>query len=135
MKHSFVEFIPESLEEDVLYVALEFGTVIHHCACGCGNQVVTPLSPTDWSLAFDGETISLRPSIGNWNLPCRSHYWIRNGEFVWAASWTDTEVTTAQAAEQVRKAEHFAARDAATTSLPRPSIWVRLGTWFDRLLR
>jgi len=34
--------------------------------------VVTPLSPTGWSLIFDGETVSLYPSIGNWNFPCRS---------------------------------------------------------------
>lgn len=121
------------LEDDVLYLALEYGTVIHGCACGCGSQVVTPLSPTDWNLTFDGETVSLRPSIGNWNLPCRSHYWIRNDNVEWASAWSDAEVTAAQATEQLRKAEHFAVR--ANPELPRPSRWARLAAWFHNLLR
>lgn len=129
MKHRFVEFIPDALEDDVLYVALEFGTVIHRCACGCGNQVVTPLSPTDWSLTYDGETISLCPSIGNWNLPCRSHYWIRNGHVVWATSWTDAEVSAAQDAQRVRKAEHYA---AGTAEQAHGSVFTRLRDWFRR---
>ena len=40
--------------------------------------MVTPLKPTDWKLTFDGKTITLYPSIRNWNFACRSHYWIRN---------------------------------------------------------
>ncbi|WP_417924835.1 DUF6527 family protein [Collimonas pratensis] len=27
----------------------------------------------DWSLTYDGKTVSLDPSIGNWSLPCRAH--------------------------------------------------------------
>ena len=77
MKHKFVENMPEKLDESVLYVSIPFETVIHLCACGCKNEVVTPLSPAEWSVTFDGETISLHPSIGNWSLDCRSHYWIR----------------------------------------------------------
>ncbi len=61
-----------------LYVSIEFTTVVHKCCCGCGREVVTPLSPTDWKLTFDGVSISLHPSIGSWNLPCQSHYWIRH---------------------------------------------------------
>jgi hypothetical protein len=37
---------------------------------------VTPFSPKDWKLIFYGESVSLYPSIGNWNFPCKSHYWI-----------------------------------------------------------
>ena len=32
---------------------------------------------------FDGRTISLNPSIGNWSYPCRSHYWIKGNRVVW----------------------------------------------------
>jgi hypothetical protein len=35
-----------------------------------------PISPADWQLAYDGDTVSLTPSIGNWGFPRRSHYWI-----------------------------------------------------------
>src|ERR1035441_2447934 len=84
LKHEFVEFIPDQLDEGKLYISIDYATVAHKCCCGCGKEVVTPLSPTDWNLIFDGKTISLHPSIGNWSFPCRSHYWIRNNRVRWA---------------------------------------------------
>ena len=72
----FVKSIPNELEEETLYVSMEYATVAHKCFCGCGREVVTPLSSTDWKLTYDGESISLSPSIGNWRFECRSHYWI-----------------------------------------------------------
>ena len=92
LKHKFVEQIPEEPEEGVLYVSIPFETVIHKCCCGCGNEVVTPLSPTDWSLTFDGETITLNPSIGNWNFKCKSHYFIRKNRVEWSRSYTKKEI-------------------------------------------
>jgi len=41
--HKFVEFIPEKIEEGVLYISIQYCTAIHNCVCGCGNEVVTPL--------------------------------------------------------------------------------------------
>jgi hypothetical protein len=87
MKYKFVEFVPDELEDGILYVSITYATVLHKCACGCGNEVVTPLSPSDWQLTFNGETISLFPSIGNWSFPCQSHYWIRKNEVVWVRDW------------------------------------------------
>lgn len=87
MRHRFVEFIPDELEDGILYISITYATVLHKCCCGCGNEVVTPLSPSDWQLTFDGETISLFPSIGNWSFPCRSHYWIRKDKVVWVDDW------------------------------------------------
>ena len=83
MKHCFVENIPEKskLENDTLYISLKYNVAIHKCACGCGNEVVTPFDEINgWVLSYNGKSISLSPSIGNWNLPCKSHYWISNGE-------------------------------------------------------
>ena len=74
----FVKAVPRDLEPGVLYVSMEYGTVVHSCCCGCGFEVVTPLTPTDWRLTFDGESVSLWPSVGSWNLPCQSHYVIEN---------------------------------------------------------
>lgn len=48
---------------------------------------MTPLTPADWKLTFDGETVSLYPSIGNWNFPCRSHYWLTKNRIEWAPGW------------------------------------------------
>jgi hypothetical protein len=54
-------------QQDTIYISIRFATVGHKCCCGCGREVITPLSPTDWSLTSDGETVSLHPSIGNWS--------------------------------------------------------------------
>src|ERR1039458_6166357 len=87
LSHKFVEFVPNVLEKGVLYVSITYGTASHLCCCGCGREVVTPITPTGWKLIFDGETVSLHPSIGNWNFPCRSHYWISNNRVEWAEDW------------------------------------------------
>jgi hypothetical protein len=83
--HEFVDVIPDRLRDGVVYVSIGCATALHLCCCGCGLEVVTPLSPADWSVSFDGETISLRPSIGNWRFPCRSHYWIERDRVLWTS--------------------------------------------------
>ena len=84
VSHEFVEYVPRELKDGVVYVSIPFATVIHKCCCGCGQQVVTPLAPSQWTLSFDGKSISLYPSIGNWKFPCKSHYWIKNDRVSWA---------------------------------------------------
>lgn len=54
------------------------------CACGCGKKVVLPIAPDFWSVKYNGEAVSLFPSIGNFQFPCKSHYWIRENVVVWA---------------------------------------------------
>jgi hypothetical protein len=78
--------MPERLDDGVLYVSLEHATMVHSCACGCGSEVVLTLSPTDWRLTYDGEAVSVWPSVGSWSLPCRSHYFIERGLVRWAAT-------------------------------------------------
>jgi hypothetical protein len=90
LQHKFVTNIPDQLEDGVLYISIEHCIAIHKCICGCGNEVVTPFSPTDWSLTFNGKTISLNPSIGNWNFECKSHYWITNSKIEIARAWNET---------------------------------------------
>lgn len=82
LQHEFVEFIPETLDHAKIYISMEFATASHQCCCGCGREVVTPFSPRDWNMTFDGEAVSLSPSIGNWKFRCRSHYFIRRGHVV-----------------------------------------------------
>lgn len=86
--HKFVEYIPDQLENGTIYVSIVFATAVHKCCCGCGNEVVTPISPADWQLTFDGKSVSLYPSIGNWNFACRSHYWIERNRIKWARTWS-----------------------------------------------
>lgn len=107
LQHKFVEFIPESLDRNTLYLSTEYTTAVHSCCCGCGNEVVTPLSPTDWCMTFDGASISLQPSIGNWSLPCKSHYVIKKNQILWAGKWTDTEIKTGRNRDQQAKKDYF----------------------------
>lgn len=73
--------VPEEMKDGVIYVSRKYGTAIHRCACGCGAQTVTPFEgPNGWTLTDGPNGITLRPSIGNQNFPCRSHYWITDGK-------------------------------------------------------
>jgi hypothetical protein len=107
LKHRFVEFMPEVLEEGILYVSIEYCTVLHKCACGCGNTVVTPITPTDWQLKFDGRTISLSPSIGNWSFDCQSHYWIENNLIRWAGKWHKNHIVNGRMQDTLNKQQYF----------------------------
>lgn len=88
----FVDSMPPELQPGVLYISIHFRTTMHLCACGCGNDVVLPLRPSAWSLTYDGESISMSPSVGNWSFACRSHYWIRSGRIDWARDWSNEQV-------------------------------------------
>ena len=88
LENSFTEFIPEDLVDGTLYISMDYATAVHLCACGCGSKVVTPFSPKDWKLSFDGRGVSLHPSIGNWSFDCKSHYWIKNNQVIWAPPYS-----------------------------------------------
>lgn len=129
LNHKFVECIPDALDEKVLYVSIAHGTVVHLCCCGCGREVVTPLTPTDWKLIFDGETVSLRPSIGNWHFPCRSHYWIKQNRVEWAESWPEWRVAAANDRDLRRKAEFFNNHVTADGENEGNKVVTRKGFW------
>lgn len=134
LKHEFVEFLPDRLADETLYISIAYATVAHTCCCGCGCEVVTPLSPTDWQLTFDGETISLYPSIGNWNFPCRAHYWIENNGVRWAPRWTEREIAAGRLKDRVAKKRYFNKADVrgvgqpavSQAGTPPLSIWSRV---------
>ena len=107
LRHEFVEYIPDVLEDGTIYISIAFATASHRCCCGCGKEIVTPLSPTDWKLIFDGESISLDPSIGNWSLPCQSHYWIRQNRVRWAERWTSDQIQAGRKYDAVAKKAHY----------------------------
>ena len=88
----FVDSVPGQLEEGYLYVSLRYRTVTHLCACGCGVEVNTPLHPTGWAVTYDGLTMSLWPSVGNWSEECRSHYLIEKNIVRWSQPWSRAEI-------------------------------------------
>lgn len=125
----FVEYIPELLEEGIIYIAPQFGAVMHLCCDGCGARVSTPLHPGQWTLTFDGETISLSPSVGNWELPSKSHYIIRRNRIVWAGDWPSERIA------QGAIGDRLAVRSASETMQhSRACSWSRFRDWLRRLI-
>jgi hypothetical protein len=91
-RHEFVTSVPVKMDEAVLYVSFQFSTTMHLCPCGCGSEIANKISPSRWQLSYDGETVSLFPSIGNWSLACQSHYWISKNEIHWAEKWSKQKI-------------------------------------------
>jgi hypothetical protein len=128
IKHEFVELVPKKRQEGVLYVSIPYATVVHNCFCGCGLKVVTPISPVGWQLTFDGETVTLFPSVGSWNFPCRSHYFVRRDTVVWAENMNQNEIERARARDQKARNEHF-----GTQTVERRKVAKNKRTSWDRL--
>lgn len=93
----FQESFPRPLLEGVLYISERFHLAAHRCCCGCGEEVITPLSPAEWSIRRDDDLVSVFPSIGNWGLPCQSHYWILQNKVIWSRRMTPGQIEWAQA--------------------------------------
>ena len=132
LKHEFVEFIPDQLKDDTIYVSIPYATVAHKCCCGCGTEVVTPFSPTDWTLIFDGESISLDPSIGNWSFDCRSHYWISQDRVHWAERWSENRIKLARFHEGAAKKVYFHDPHSAKKrdeEMSARRLWRRIREW------
>lgn len=147
MKHSylapqFVEVIPEILNEGVLYISQRYGTVVHKCCCGCGQEVVTPLTPTDWSIEIDGGAVSLYPSIGNWSFSCQSHYWIKKNRVLWSGHLSQQQINRIRSRDRTIKDAYYGDNKNVPASSPsltaraskqsRTSIWDLLKQWWNR---
>ena len=139
----FVETFPMPMTPAVFYISIEYNTCGHLCACGCGNEVVTPLSPAQWSFAYDGKDVSVWPSVGNWGLPCKAHYVIERGNVEWARQYNDEEVALNRSRDRAAltrmdrrtsapdsRTAHSAAA-AGTTRRTGPGA---IGRWFRNLL-
>ncbi|MGI8495264.1 MAG: DUF6527 family protein [Pyrinomonadaceae bacterium] len=141
LTHRFIEYIPDKLEDGVIYISMEFATASHKCGCGCGLEVVTPFTPTDWKLIFDGETISLDPSVGNWSFPCESHYWIINNKIEWSRKWSKEKIKEGRVRDSLKKQQHIEAKIISTAEETQPttenqkveqrrSFWQKIREWF-----
>src|SRR5690349_9807538 len=103
IKLHITTYIPKEIDPGILYVSLKFDVACHLCPCGCGNKVVTPFGPTDWSFTEKNGSATLYPSIGNWQFPCRSHYWIDEGFIKWSYQWTEEQILIGRQIEKRRR--------------------------------
>jgi hypothetical protein len=122
--HRYVEYIPEQLEPGVLYISKRFRTASHLCCCGCGFKVVTPLNPAKWRLIEQGTSISLSPSIGSWNFPCRSHYFLTRNQVRWLPKFSERQIAAVQKRDRLDVERDASGKKVATPSV---SIFTR---WF-----
>ncbi len=134
IKHEFVDAIPDKLANRTLYVCIDYATAVHKCCCGCGEEVVTPFSPTDWKLTFDGVSISLTPSIGNWSFACQSHYWIVNDTIRWAGSWTPDQIAAGRQRDRLAKQVQIETKSLGhKVPEKKMGVWQKMYTWFSRI--
>lgn len=119
-----VESFPRPLSAGVLYFSKRFNTAAHACACGCGQEVITPLSPVQWRLTQSAGGASLRPSIGNWNFPCRSHYWITGGRVEWDTDMSQEKIKAGRAYNAKLRERYFEEQNAGEQppALPLPAV-------------
>lgn len=121
----FVERVPSIIEEGVIYISTSVNTAIHLCPCGCKTEIVTPFDPDEWYFTYDGETISLYPSVGVWGAECKSHYWIKKSKVEWSRMYSKEEI------EEVRASERNQPQNSSTQTKKAKSWW-RLGWLFGR---
>lgn len=120
LKHEFVEKIPPTIEAGIIYISKKRPIAVHSCCCGCGGKVVTPLRPMDWELTDHGDSISLRPSIGNWSFKCQSHYWITKGKVIWSYQMNPYEIKQIREHNAKAKRRYYARKKG---------IWRRIWEW------
>lgn len=123
MRLELIEFMPSTLEPGVLYVSQKYRTAAHLCACGCGEKIRTQLGPLGWRFTNQRQGPSLYPSIGNWQKPCRSHYFIKSGLIIWAPAQTEAEVLHWRQTEMRRRDAYFNERNLGW--------WARLKRWWN----
>jgi hypothetical protein len=137
LDHQFVRHMPDKLSPGILYISMEYATASHLCCCGCGEEVVTPFAPAQWKMTFDGNAVSLHPSVGNWLLKCRSHYVLRDGRVVDAGSWSDAEIAAGILRDGRARAAMFDPPVQMIANTPAPANastvkkrgWARFTAW------
>jgi hypothetical protein len=145
IRHEFVDFVPDQLEPGILYISVQYKTMAHLCCCGCRKKIVTPISPTGWELTFNGRAVSISPSVGNWNLECKSHYVISRGRVQWAGKWSKEMIEAGFARDRKAKQNYYNAPPSwepstRTPALTQPSkkpegFLMRIKEWLSRMLR
>jgi len=77
----FNDFCPsdEDMMPNHIYISEKYKSANHLCLCGCGNLVILPIYNDGWKLIKEGNgKVSFTPSVGNYQIKCKSHYIITN---------------------------------------------------------
>jgi len=138
IKPKYVNLMPNQIEEGFLYICEPYQIAIHKCCCGCGVEVVTPLSPADWSIRKSGDLVSIMPSIGNWSFECKSHYWISDNQIIWATQFSEAQINFVRAKDKKDKEDYIKEINFKKEQAARPEsfimvVWNALVRWWHSL--
>lgn len=120
----FVDFIPDRLENGILYICGQYNTAAHKCCCGCGEEVITPLTPADWTIRKAGNIVSLTPSIGNWSFACKSHYFITENQVVWARGMSQWQIDRVRERDRADKKAYVEMVNRQKEKQANPTSWI-----------
>jgi hypothetical protein len=133
IRPEFVDSAPLSLSPGVLYISERFKTALHLCPCGCGEKVITPLSPARWQVSCSAGAVSLYPSIGNWDYACRSHYFIRRNQIVWCDQFSPHEIARVKEGDRRVIDREIVARNKIKQEASYGWMWRQLSKLWDWL--
>jgi hypothetical protein len=128
-----VDSVPEQMEPGILYISEENDVVMHLCCCGCGQEVVTPLSPAEWSIRRSGNAVTLRPSIGNGDYACRSHYWITNNQVEWDGPMSKKQIAIVKERDRIDKQRYIDHVNAEKLKKVDSDLWSVIRNLFNKV--
>ncbi|TGS14449.1 hypothetical protein EN852_014695 [Mesorhizobium sp. M2E.F.Ca.ET.209.01.1.1] len=110
-RYQLVDRIPTDMREGIVYHTQEFELAGLLCACGCGHRI-TLLVPDSHEVRDEGGYATIRPSIGVFDAPCKSHYVISAGHVQWLPAFTGAQAANIMHSQIAR----HVARDAKPVS-------------------
>jgi hypothetical protein len=120
MKYRYqkVDRTPATLVDGVVYHNEDFELAALSCACGCGHRI-TLLVPDSHQVFDHGGFATVRPSIGVFDAPCLSHFFVTAGDVEWLDAFSQP---SAAAIMQRQIARHV-------------GFETKRATWFQRLVQ
>jgi Family of unknown function (DUF6527) len=125
IRPEFVDRIPKTMNDGVIYISRKFATAAHNCCCGCGTKIVTPLKPGRWRFEETRDGVSISPSIGNWSAACQSHYWITDNRIDWARAFMPAQIAANRTSDQRARQNAHAERSRSERG-PWGRLWDRI---------
>lgn len=114
-RYQAIERTPKELTPGVVYHNEEFELATLLCACGCGRRV-TLLVPDSHQVSERNGLATVTPSIAVCDAPCKSHYFITDGQVEWLPAFT-----AAQASAVMRR------------QISRHASYDKKRTWIERM--
>ena len=100
-RYQAVDRIPKQLDNNIVYHSEEFEIGALLCACGCGHRVML-LVPDSHRITSHGGMATVRPSIAVCDVPCKSHYYITEGQVKWLPAFTDAMASAVMSGQIAR---------------------------------